>query len=94
MIKYHLPEDDQVAVMALALTQLGLYDQVRFLHKLTKAGCKLTNLLMQQAIWKFWHYNSVESTNTKQIAKLRVTDKPHIQTNLESVSTARDLFKH
>ena len=91
MIKqYHLPEDDQVEVMTLALKQLGLYDQVRFLRKATKSGCKLTNLIIRQAIWKFWHNNSVESINTKQIVKLTVTDKPHIQTNLEFVSTMQD----
>ena len=73
--------------MTLALKQLGLYDQVRFLHKPSKAGRKLTDLITRQAIWKFWHDNSIESTNTKQIAKLRVTEKPHIQTNLEFVST-------
>lgn len=91
MIKqYHLPEDDYVEVMTLALKQLGLYDQVRFLRKPTKSGCKLTNLIIWQAIWKFWHNNSVESINTKQIVKLTVTDKPHIQTNLEFVSTMQD----
>ena len=88
MIKeHHLPEEDQVEVMTLALKQLGLYDQVRFLRKPSKAGRKLTDLITRQAIWKFWHDNSIESTNTKQIAKLRVTEEPHIQTNLEFVST-------
>ena len=55
MIKeHHLPEEDQVEVMTLALKQLGLYDQVRFLHKPSKAGRQLTDLITRQAIWKFW----------------------------------------
>ena len=87
MKQYHLPEDDHVEVMTLALKQLGLYDQVRFLQKPMKAARKLTDLITRQVIWKFWNDNSVESTNTTQKTKLRVTDKPCIQKNLEFVST-------
>ena len=75
MKQYHLPEDDYIEVMTLALKQLDLYDQMRFLCKPTKPGFKMTKLIMWQAISKFWNDYSVESTNTKQIAKLKVTDK-------------------
>ena len=85
--EYHLTQEDQVEVLALAMKNLGALDKSIFLRKPTKSGSKLTDLMTQQEVWKFWHDHSIPSTNTQQIAKLRVTDKPRIQSNLEYVST-------
>ena len=46
------------------------------LRKPTKKGCS-----------EFWHQHSIESTNTNQMAKLRVTDKSSVQAGLEFAKT-------
>ena len=85
--EYHLTQEDQVEVLALAMKNLGILDKSIFLRKPTKSGHKLTYLMTQQEVWKFWHDQPILSTNTQQIAKLRVINKPRIQSNLEYVST-------
>ena len=73
--EYHLTQEDQVEVLALAMKNLGILDKSIFLRKPTKSGHKLTYLMTRQEVWKFWHDQSILSTNTQQIAKLRVIDK-------------------
>ena len=82
-----MTQEDQVEVLTLAMKNSGILDKSIFLRKLTKSGCKLTDLMTWQEVWKFWHNQSILSTNTQQIAKLRVIGKPRIQSNLEYVST-------
>ena len=74
--EYHLTQEDEVEVLALAKKNLGILEKSIFLGKPTKSGRKLTDLMTQQEVWKFWHDQSILSTNTQQIAKLRVIDKP------------------
>ena len=73
--EYHLTQEDQAEVLDLAMKNLGIFDKSIFLGKPTKSGRKLTDLMTQQEVWKFWHDQSILSTNTQQIAKLRVIDK-------------------
>ena len=74
--EYCLTQEDQVEVLALAVKNSGILDNSIFLRKLTKSGRKLTDLMTRQEVWKFWHNQSILSTNTQQIAKLRVIGKP------------------
>ena len=82
-----LSKIDQVDVLTLSLKQLGIYDQIKFTRKPTKAGRLLTSLETRQTVWDYWHSNSQESTNTTNLAKLRLTDKSHIQSSLEFMPT-------
>ena len=85
--EYHLTQEDEVEVLSLAMKNLGILDKSIFLRKPTKSGCKLTDLMTWQEVWKFWHDQSIPSANTQQIVKLRVIEKPGILSNLEYVST-------
>ena len=59
------------------------------MKKPTKSGRKLTPLVTRQAIWDYWHKKSTPSTITSRPAKLKLTDKPCIQTSLDFVDTVR-----
>ena len=85
--EYHFIQEDHVKVLVLAMKNLGILDKSIFLRKPAKSGRKLAYLMTRQEVWKFWHDQFIPSTNTQQIAKLRVIDKPRIQSNLEYVST-------
>lgn len=82
-----LSMEDQVEVLTLTMKQLGIYDQFNFQRKPTKAGRRLTPFDTRKCVWDFWHENSVPSTNTTSLAKLRHTDKSHVQTGLEFMSS-------
>ena len=85
--EYGLSKVDQVEVLTPSLKQLGIYDQIRFVRKPSKAGRSLTPFETRQAVWDYWHLNSQESTNTTNLAKLRHSDKSHIQSGLDFVPT-------
>ena len=52
--EYHLiHQEDQVEVLALAMKNLGILVKSIFLRKPTKSGCKLTDLMTRQEVWKF-----------------------------------------
>jgi len=72
---FNLTKDEEMEVMTLSLKQLNLYDQFQFKRKPTKAGRKLIPLSTRQVVWDFWHENSMESTNTNQVAKQKLTDQ-------------------
>ena len=38
-------------------------------------------------MWDFWHQNSVETTITSQLHKIRISEIPHIQKGLEYIDT-------
>ena len=79
----NLSGPDQVDVIMLALKQLNVIDQIRFLQKANKKkGCTYLTNKQQQTVWESLHQHSIVSTNTNQIAKLRVTDKSSIQAGL------------
>ena len=75
--------DDQVDVLTLTLKQLSIFDRSKFSRKPTRKGHSLLPRATCVAVWEFWHEHCFESTNTTQLAKLRVTDRNKIQTNLE-----------
>lgn len=82
IFEFELPQDDLVDVLTLSLKKLNVLDQVSFTHKPTKSGRKLTPFSFRKKMWDFWHENSQESTNTRDISKMRVTEKPQIQNEL------------
>lgn len=85
--EFGLSKVDQVEVLTLSLKQLGNYNQIKFTRKPTKAGRLLTSMKTRQTVWNYWHSNSQESTNTTDVAKLRFSDKTHIQSVLKFVPT-------
>ena len=85
----NLNENDEMEVITLSLKNIGLLDKLRFLKKPTKSGRKLTPLVTRQAIWDYWHKKSTLSAITSWPAKLKLTDKPCIQTSLDFVDTVR-----
>ena len=66
----NLSTEDSVDVISLALRKLSLADKIAFNRKPTKSGRKLTSLETREAIWEFWHTNSVQSTITSRPATL------------------------
>ena len=82
-----ISKEDKVDVMTLLLKQLNLCEAMKFQRKPTKAGRKLTSLTTRKLIWEFWHSHSTFSTITSRPAKLRVTDKKHIQSGLDFLDT-------
>lgn len=86
---WNLNEDDQVDVLALTLNKMGLLDRFKYLQKPTSKGRKLTSHETRNAAWKFWHKNSIPSTNTSRPAKLRVSDVKKIQAGLDFNDTVR-----
>ena len=83
ILSMNLSEDDQVDVVSLALKQLNILDKIRFIRKPTAKGRKLLPAETRESVWKFWHDNTFESTNSNQHSKLRVTEKPRVQDGLE-----------
>ena len=51
------------------------------------AGRKMIPLPIRHIVWDFWHKNSSPSTITSRPAKLKVTDRHHIQSDLDFVDT-------
>ena len=51
--EYHLTQEDQVEVLALAMKNLGILDKSIFLRNRTKSRRKLTDLITQQEVFKF-----------------------------------------
>ena len=80
---FGISKSDQVDVLTLSLKQLNIFEQIKFASKPTEKGRKLLKLPYRESVWNLWHMNSFESTNSNQIAKLRVTDKNRIQDGLE-----------
>ena len=84
--KCHLTQENHVEVLCL-IENLRIFDKSTFWRKPTRSGRKLTDLMTWQEVCKFWHDQSIPSTNTQKIPKLRVIDQPRIKSNLEYVST-------
>lgn len=68
--------DEQVELLTLAIKQIEVLDRFQFCRRPAKAGQKL--------MWPDWKYgiygmkNCQELTNTAQVAKTCVHDKPRI----------------
>ena len=71
---------DQVDVLTLTLKQLSILDRFEFLRKPTRKGL---HSFCSFAVREFWHEHCFESTNTTQLAKLRVSNRNKTHTNLE-----------
>ena len=71
---------DQVDVLTLTLKQLSVLDRFEFLRKPTRIGL---HSFCSFAVREFWHEHCFESTNTTQLAKLRVSNRNKTHTNLE-----------
>ena len=69
------------------MKKLDLKDSIFKVRKPTKAGRKLTSFETRSLVWEYWHKESTPSTITSRPAKLKVSDKCKIQTNLEFVDT-------
>ena len=48
----------------------------------------MTDLLTRKNVWDFWHKTSTQSTLTSRPAKLKLSDKPKIQTHLQFCDAA------
>ena len=42
---------------------------------------------VRKKMWDFWHEQSQESTNTKNLVSIKISEKPKIQEGLTFVST-------
>ena len=86
---WNIAKEDQVDVLSLSLSHLGILERVRFQRKPSNAGRKLTPYSTRLAVWKFWHENSFPSTLTSRPAKLKVDHKRKIQSGLDFVDTVQ-----
>ena len=98
--EFDLPEDELIEVLALSLKKLNVLDKFSFTRKPSKSGRKLTPFIARKTVWDFWHENSQETTNTHQVAKMRINQKPQIQNGLDFISSVtmvkmrnRDFFQ-
>ena len=84
-----LPLEEQESVLEAALKKLHLYDHINKQKIKNKrvTGRQMTSLEIRKKVWTFWHNRATPSTITSQPSKLRVDDKPKIQTNLDFVDT-------
>jgi len=82
-----LNSEDQLDVLTLSLQKLNILDVIKFTQKPSRKGRKLTTSETRKTVWDFWHSNSTQSTNLSRPAKLKVTDKPKIQFELDFVGT-------
>lgn len=87
--EWSISTSEQLDVIDLALKQLNLKDHFQFIRKPTKSGRKLTPLHVRQVVWNFWHNESSASTITSRPAKIKVNDKPKIQSSLQFVDTVK-----
>ena len=79
--------NEQIDVINLSLKQLHLDNYYKMSRKPTKAGHRLTSLETRKNVWDFWHASNTPSTITSRPAKLKVSDKPKIQSQLSFVDT-------
>lgn len=82
LLKHHAEKD----IIKLVAKYLDMEDEVT----VSPSRCKrLTDLNIREKVWEFFHNVAEESTNTTYIAKLRISNKPLIQTDLPFKSTVR-----
>ena len=79
-----LPREDEVDVLKLSLKQLGVYKMLQSERKPTKLGRAMTSLETRAKVWDFWHDSQIvsASTLTSRPAKMKVGDRPKIQSGL------------
>ena len=84
-----LPLEEQVSVLEAALKKLHLYDHINKQKIKNKrvTGRQMTSFEIRKKVWTFLHNRATPSTITSRPSKLRVDDKPKIQTNLDFVDT-------
>ena len=77
---------DQMDVINAGIKRLGLIPTKSATHS-SIGGRKLTPFSIRKAVWDFYHSNSTQLTNTSRPAKIKVSEKPRIQTGLDFVGT-------
>ena len=86
LIGMDLTPEEEVELLRLTVTQRGLEDMFRseFVRKPTKAGRKLTSFETRSKVLDFWHNKEyiTESTITTRLARMRITERPKIQSGL------------
>ena len=88
----NLTKQDEVDVLFAALAKLGI-QCICNNKKRTNSGRKMTPLAIRKRVWDFWHKNSTPSTITSRPAKLKVSDRHHIQSGLDFVDTATEIIQ-
>ena len=78
-------------VLILSLKQLDL--SKTFISNYSSCGRRVAELNVRQAVWIFWHENSMPSTLTTRLAKLRISKKPKLHTGLQYVDTVNVVTK-
>lgn len=78
---------DQIEGLQAIMKQPDLADSFSNTKKLTKAGRKLKSFETRNLVWKYWHNESTPSTLMSRAAKMKISDKSKIQSNLEFVDT-------
>ena len=71
----------------LALTKTHIIEALIDKPSNIKCGRKLTPLDTRKQVWNYWHNKSTHSTLTSRPAKLKITDRCKIQSDLELVDT-------
>ena len=87
----NLSGPDQVDVITLALKQFNVIDQKNFLPKPSKKRLHTSDQKIATNCLGVLHQHSIESTNTNQIAKLRVKSKKF---NPSWARVCKNCFKH
>ena len=81
-------KNDQLDVIKALVKILDLSDYLKFQsRKPSKAGRRLTPFEHRQSVWEYWHKVSSPSTLTSRPAKLKISDKNKIQSDLEYANT-------
>ena len=88
---FEISRNDKMDAVTLVIKRLGLYDQIKFTSKPSRAGRKLASLFTRKAVWKFCHEVSMTSTITSRPTKMYVKNAPKIQSGLDYVETARNI---
>lgn len=78
-----ISDDEKISVLTLSIKQLDLRDKIKSMFtKPSKAGRKMIDFDVRNSVWLFYHNHSTPSTITSRPAKLKLNDKPKIQTGL------------
>ena len=86
-----LNEKDIVDVVLLSLQNLGLGDELdKALDRINtndkSIGRKMTKFETRKLIWDFFHSNATPSTITSRPAKLKVSERPKIQSGFDTTN--------
>ena len=88
-----LTKEDEKDVLDLILAKRGLLNEFKTPRNTHLQGQDKIAFSIRKPIWDFCHKNSTSSTNTNQIAKLKISEKPALQSGLEFLPTIT-LIRH